>query len=183
MPDADRCDLAVWDLHGELAAAVRREMTGAVRRTAPKLETLCGDWRGARVVVGWPRRLTASQLPTIREAIQGLQSVHRPRRLAIVGPAAVGDSGLAPGSVVDLTTTPGLLARWSEAAAEASDELAAEAELLGAVTQAGSTPPSAARPTAARQAGRWLGKLMRGTGREPEAEVGAAVAEALAALL
>lgn len=183
MPSADHCDLAVWDLHGGLTAAVRRELSGAVRHTAPKLESVSGDWRGARVAVGWPRRLTAAQLPTLREALIGLRAVHRPRQIVIVGPAAASSSGSAIGSVVALAESAGLITRWGEAAAEVSRELEADAVLLAAVTRSGSTAPASHRPTAARQAGRWLGGLMGGAEREPEADCTAAVAEALAGLI
>lgn len=183
MPDADRCDLAVWDVHGGLTATVRRELKNVVRRTGPKLETACGDWRGGRVVIGWPRRLTAAQLPTLREALHGLQSVHRPRLMAIIGPASAGWTGLAAGIVARLAEAPGLATRWGVEAAEVSEDLAAGAVLLAAVTREGAAPPSATRPTAARQAGRWLGKLMGGSQQEPEADAEAAVAEALAGLL
>lgn len=183
MPDAGRCDLAVWDLHGELTAAVRRELSGVVRHTAPKLESVSGVWRGARVAVGWPRRLTAAQLPTIREALIGLRAVHPPRRIVIVGPAAAGSSGLEPGSVANLSESVGLITRWGEAAAEVSRDLEADAMLLAAVTRDGAVAPPNHRPTAARQAGRWLGGLLGDAKRVPEADCSAVVTEALAGLL
>ncbi len=183
MAGEERCDLAVWDIHGDLTAAVRAGLSDAVQRKGPKLVASYGEWRGRRVVVGWPRRLTASQLPSIREALIGLRAVHQPERFVIVGPASSGETGLDPGRVARLDETPGLVARWAEEARAASEHLAADAILLAAVTSQGKKAPPAHRPTAARTAGRWLGSLLQGETPATAPEVSDAVAEALAELL
>lgn len=183
MPEPDVCDLAVWDLHGELTAMVRRELRHAVRRKAPRIATACGVWRDARVVVGWPRRVTVSQLPPLGEVLNGMRAVHRPRRWVIVGPAAAGDSGLGVGCVKSLAETPGLLTRWSDQASEAARPFSEATTLLAAVTHAGSKAPDPHRPTAARVAGRWLGGLMSGGQTEPAADLAHEVAERLSHLL
>lgn len=183
MADSQPCDLVVYDLHGRLTSAVRREMRRAVSRSAAKIEIVNGVWRGRQVVVGWPRRLTASQLPPIREIVAALYAVHQPNKLVVIGPAAAGDTGLAPGGVVPLDDHPGLKAAWGEAARKVLNAVEAETVLLAAVTDAGDEAPRSLRPTAARATGRWIGALLRGSAREPSVDVSDAVADALAALL
>ncbi|MEO0529690.1 MAG: hypothetical protein AAF266_03835 [Planctomycetota bacterium] len=181
--EIEPCDLAVWDTHGDLTPRVREELRAVVKHQAARLTTAAGVWQGGRIVVGWPRRVTASRLPPVREAVSGLVKVHRPRALVIVGPAAVGSSNQRPGQAIWLEETPDVATRWATEAKSVCDELEIAIRLLAAITHLGLAAPSACRPTAARVAGRWLGRALGGSGSSEPHDASLAVAERLSELL
>ncbi|MEQ8846158.1 hypothetical protein [Botrimarina sp.] len=204
----ERCDVAFWDVSACHGPDLSRELTGRVTREGKSIATESGEWLGRRVVQARPRRVTAAAAPSFLSAVEALLAAHRFSRLVVVGPVAVAPGGHAIGEAVmaaeaagaklggalgglpPIPTAPFVGSRatgdqaasdWAVAACRGAESLAIEAVLVGVVVARDGAAPRSRPRTAAREAGRFFGSLLRGEsprlgGDEPRLSVRAAEA-------
>ena len=168
MADPERCDLAVWDVRGDLTDTLRSRLERTTKRVGQKIAVDYGWLNGSALAVARPRRLTAAQLPSTAEALSALVAAHKPSKLAVVGPAAARTSAAEVGETVlgaKLDEVSDFAADWTAAARRAFESTGLPGELLAVVVrvvendQPLAAPPSR-RPTRARNAGRLLRTLL-----------------------
>ena len=104
MAGPERCDIAIWDVNGELTAGVRRQLTRLSRHEGPQIVVESGDWLGRRVAVGVPQRLTAARAGTLSGCLSAMSLGHPARLRIVIGPAAVVAGRGAIGDVLIATS-------------------------------------------------------------------------------
>lgn len=100
MAGPERCDIAIWDVNGELTAGVRRQFKRLTRHEGPQIIVESGDWLGRKVVVGVPQRLTAARAGTLSGCLCAMSLGHPARLRIVIGPAAAIAGRGAVGDVV-----------------------------------------------------------------------------------
>lgn len=96
----ERCELAIWDVGGDLLEEVRGKLSRRIVHNGPKIAVETGEWLGRRLAIGRPQRVIAKQAPTLAEALQAMVAAHRPQRLVVLGPARACSPAYALGQVV-----------------------------------------------------------------------------------
>lgn len=207
MTAIERSDAAVWDVSGDLLAAVRRQLRSRTKHEGPKLRIEIGDWLDRRVAVGRPRRVIAKQAPGFAEVLDALVAAHRPRRVLVVGPAAarqepvgaavvesadrLAAAGLNPGVIStggldESQASTAITTDWAEACRQAAERLGVDVVMIAVVTVTDRSGPPSSRPaTISRSAGAVFGQLI--AGRAPSTGVDRraidATADAVAAVV
>lgn len=103
MAGPERCDIAVWDVNGELTAGVRRQLKRLSRHEGPQIIVESGEWLGRHVAVGVPQRLTAAKAGTLSGCLSAMSLGHPARLRIVIGPAAAIASRGAIGDAVVVT--------------------------------------------------------------------------------
>jgi hypothetical protein len=88
MAGPERCDIAIWDVNGELTAGVRRQLKRLSRHEGPQIIVESGDWLSRRVAVGVPQRLTVAKAGTLSGCLSAMSLGHPARLRIVIGPAA-----------------------------------------------------------------------------------------------
>ena len=89
MVGPQRCDIAIWDVNGELPAGVRRQLKRFSRHEGPQIMVESGDWLGRRVAIGVPQRLTAARAGTLSGCLRAMSLGHPARLRVVIGPATM----------------------------------------------------------------------------------------------
>jgi hypothetical protein len=103
MAGPERCDIAIWDVNGELTVGVRRQLTRLSRHEGPQIIVESGEWLGRRVAIGVPQRLTAAKAGTLSGCLSAMSLGHLARLRIVIGPAAAIAGRGAIGDVVIAT--------------------------------------------------------------------------------
>ncbi len=104
MAETRGCDVAIWDVRGDLAGGVRDRLARRTRHDGPQIVVEAGLWLGRRVAVGLPQRLTASQAGALTGCLQAMMLGNPPRALVVVGPATAVVGRGSAGDVVVAST-------------------------------------------------------------------------------
>ncbi len=100
MAGPERCDVAIWDVNGELTAGMRRQMTRVTRHDGPQIAVESGLWHGRRIAVGYPQRVTAARAATLSGCLRAMSLGNPANRRVVIGPATAITGRATVGDVV-----------------------------------------------------------------------------------